>query len=76
MVIRRRKSQKERQHNDQNKKNKGTNNHLQKTKDRATHPTTNNGVNSGDRRVAPVTNLVINHEYGKDRIVITTKGTH
>jgi hypothetical protein len=66
VVIRRRKSQKERQHNDQNKKDKGTNNHLQnitqKTKDRATHPTTNNGVNSGDRRAASVTNPEINHE--------------
>jgi hypothetical protein len=28
------------------------------------------------RRVALVTNPEINHECGKDRIVITTKGTH
>jgi len=59
---------------------KGTNNHLQnntqKTKDRASYPTTNNGVNSGVRRVALVTNPEINYESGKDRIVITTKGTH
>ena len=59
---------------------KGTNNHLQnitqKTKGRATHPTTINGVNSGVRPVALCTNPDINHECGKDRIMITTQGTY
>jgi len=81
MVIRRRKSQKERQHNDQDKKNKGTNNHIYKTlhkklKIEQPIPLQIMGVNSGVRRVALVTNPKINHECGKDRIVITTKGTH
>jgi hypothetical protein len=80
VVIRRHKSQKERQHNDQNKKTKGQTTIYKtfhkKLKIEQPIPLQIMGVNSGVRRVALVTNLEINHECGKDRIVITTKGTH
>jgi hypothetical protein len=57
-VIRFRKSKKNRQHNDQKKTEKRTNNDLQnitqKTKDRVTRTPLKPGVNSGATLVAPV----------------------
>jgi hypothetical protein len=63
--------------------------HTDKTKDRVTRtPLETRGElrcsvrvssscsTSGTRRVNLVTNLVISHEWGKDREVITTSGTY
>jgi hypothetical protein len=88
-LIRSRKSKKDWQHNDQMKKDKRTNNDLQsitlKTKNRATRTTlklmcsgrvSSSCSTCGTRCVTLVTILVISHEWGKDRIVITTSGTY
>jgi hypothetical protein len=88
-VIRIRKSKTNRQHNGQKKRDKRTNNDLQKihkTKDRVTRPPLKQGVHTGrsnssssttdTRRVNLVTNSVISHEGGKHRKVFTTKGTY
>ena len=88
-VIRIRNSKTNRQHNGQKKRDKRTNNDLQKThktKDRVTRPPLKQGVHTGrsnissstigTRRVNLVTNSVISHEGGKHRKVFTTNGTY
>jgi hypothetical protein len=69
VVIRFRKSKKNRQHNDQTKKEKRTNNDLQnithKTKDRAKRTpqrVSSSCITSGTRSITLVTNPVISHE--------------
>ena len=55
-------------------------NTTQKTRDWTTRSPLETGgelsIISGTRRVTPVTNPVINYEWGKDRIVITTNETY
>jgi hypothetical protein len=85
-VLRIRKPKKNRQHNGEKKKDKGTNNDQQnihiKLKDRGTPNQQKTGrvssswSTSGTCRVNLVTNLVINHEWGKDREELTTSGTY
>jgi hypothetical protein len=86
------KKKKKRQHNCQKKMYKGTNNDIQnkhKTKDRVTfNPLKTAGElrcsgrissscsNSDTRCVNLVTNQVISHAWGKDREVLTTRGTY
>ena len=86
--IRIRKSMKDRQHTGQKDKQRSTK-HTHKTKDRVTRTTPKTGgelrysgrissscSTSGTRRLNLVTDLVINHEWGKDREVFTTTGTY
>ena len=90
-VIRIRNSKKSRQHNGQEKKDKRTNNDLQNIHIKLssnTNPTKNRGwtqvlrkvecsdSSCGARRVILVTNLVISHEWGKDRKMLTTSETY
>ena len=85
MVIRSRKSKKDRQYNDKKKRNQRTNNQTkQKTKDRQTRTPLktgdelrcsgeiiSSGSRCGTRHATIATNQVINHEPIQDRIVIT-----
>ena len=87
--IRIRKSEKDRQHNGQKKKDKRINNNLQNTKVRATWTSLKTGSElrcsgrvgsscstSGTRRITLVTNTVIRRECGTDQKVLTTSGTY
>jgi len=80
--IRRRKSKKDKQYNDQEKKAKGQT-IIYKTLQRKLQivkwwfgRVSSSCSTNGSRRVTLATNSVICHEWGEDRVVITTNGTY